>query len=102
MGFTVMEGFMDKIEIEEIAKKIGLAFQIQDDILDVIGPDEYKEHVDNNAYTNYMAAYNMELALKIIDELPKQINSNNIEKNLIFARIDRNDRSTKRRSKISC
>ena len=34
-----------------------------------------------------------------LDELPKQINSNNIEKNLIFARIDRNDRSTKRRRK---
>lgn len=38
-------------------------------ILDVIGPDEYKEHVDNNAYTNYMAAYNMELALKAIAAL---------------------------------
>ena len=37
-----------------------------------------------------------------LDELPKQINSNNIEKNLIFARIDRNDRSTKiRRKKCS-
>ena len=38
-------------------------------ILGVIGPDEYKEHVDNNAYTNYMAAYNMELGLKAIDAL---------------------------------
>ena len=26
-------------------------------IRDIIGPDEYTEHVDNNAYTNYMAAY---------------------------------------------
>ena len=25
------------------------------DILDVIGPDEYSEHSDNNAYTNWMA-----------------------------------------------
>ena len=24
-------------------------------ILDVVGPDEYKEHVDDNAFTNYMA-----------------------------------------------
>ena len=32
------------------------------EIRDVIGPDEYKEHVDNNAYTNYMAAYTMRLA----------------------------------------
>ncbi|PKM55487.1 MAG: glycoside hydrolase family 65 protein [Firmicutes bacterium HGW-Firmicutes-5] len=26
-------------------------------ILDCIGPDEYTEHIDNNAYTNYMAWY---------------------------------------------
>lgn len=38
-------------------------------ILDVIGPDEYKEHVDNNAYTNYMAANNMTLALKAMEKL---------------------------------
>ena len=42
------------------------------EILDVIGPDEYKEHVDNNAYTNYMAAYNMRQALKIIKMLPEK------------------------------
>lgn len=39
------------------------------EIRDVIGPDEYKEHVDNNAYTNYMAAYNMKLAAAVIDKL---------------------------------
>lgn len=33
------------------------------EILDVIGPDEYKEHVDNNAYTNYLAKYNLDQAL---------------------------------------
>ncbi len=38
-------------------------------ILDVIGPDEYKEHVDNNAYTNYMADYNLALALEAMDAL---------------------------------
>jgi len=32
-------------------------------IRDVIGPDEYKEHVDNNAFTNYMAKFTMDLAL---------------------------------------
>lgn len=37
-------------------------------IRDVIGPDEYKEHVDNNAYTNYMAQYNMRLALMRLDD----------------------------------
>ncbi len=41
-------------------------------ILDVIGPDEYKEHVDNNAYTNYMAHFNMRLALSIMDELEER------------------------------
>lgn len=38
-------------------------------ILEVIGPDEYKEHVDNNAYTNYMARHNLKLGLKAIDEV---------------------------------
>ncbi|MGG5372447.1 glycosyl hydrolase family 65 protein [Enterococcus sp. AZ196] len=34
------------------------------EIHDVIGPDEYTEHVDNNAYTNYLAAYNVRSALE--------------------------------------
>lgn len=38
-------------------------------INDVIGPDEYKEHVNNNAYTNYLAHWNMRLALNIITSL---------------------------------
>ena len=38
-------------------------------ICDVIGPDEYKEHVDNNAYTNYMAANNLDLGMRCIDAL---------------------------------
>lgn len=44
------------------------------EINDVIGPDEYKEHVDNNAYTNYMAYFNMSKAIVAIDmisELPE-------------------------------
>ena len=32
-------------------------------IKDVIGPDEYTEHIDNNAFTNYMALFNVEQAL---------------------------------------
>ena len=39
------------------------------EITDVIGPDEYKEHVDNNAYTNYLACYNMKLAREILTDL---------------------------------
>ncbi|WP_419885105.1 glycoside hydrolase family 65 protein [Paenibacillus sp. B-A-8] len=33
-------------------------------ICDVIGPDEYKEHVSNNAFTNYMAYWNMTKAIE--------------------------------------
>jgi trehalose/maltose hydrolase-like predicted phosphorylase len=36
---------------------------------DVIGPDENHEHVDNNAYTNRMAQWNMQSALDILDWL---------------------------------
>jgi trehalose/maltose hydrolase-like predicted phosphorylase len=36
---------------------------------DVIGPDEYHDHVDNNAYTNYMAHWNLRKALEVLDWL---------------------------------
>ncbi|GGB42142.1 glycoside hydrolase family 65 protein [Fictibacillus barbaricus] len=32
-------------------------------IQDVIGPDEYTEHINNNAYTNYMAHFNVKQTL---------------------------------------
>lgn len=51
------------------------------EITNVIGPDEYKEHVDNNAYTNYLAHYNMQLALKLIGQLET-------EKKNVFERLD--------------
>ncbi|EUJ23176.1 glycosyl transferase family protein [Listeria grandensis FSL F6-0971] len=35
-------------------------------ILDVIGPDEYTEHVDNNAYTNYLAHENVYQTLRFM------------------------------------
>jgi kojibiose phosphorylase/nigerose phosphorylase len=38
---------------------------------DVIGPDEYHEHVNNNAYTNRMAKYTFESAIRVIKLLPK-------------------------------
>lgn len=41
-------------------------------INDVIGPDEYKEHVNNNAFTNYMAYFNMKLAIHYYEKLLKQ------------------------------
>lgn len=43
----------------------------QYELLDVIGPDEYKEHVDNNAYTNYLAYYNLKFAQNYLLELQK-------------------------------
>lgn len=41
-------------------------------IYDVIGPDEYTEHVDNNAYTNYMAVYCVEMALRYEKKLKQE------------------------------
>lgn len=38
-------------------------------ITDVIGPDEYTEHVDNNAYTNYLAHFVLSLAIETEDRL---------------------------------
>lgn len=38
-------------------------------INDVIGPDEYKEHIDDNAYTNYMAFWNIQRAVEYYEEL---------------------------------
>ncbi|WP_317913900.1 glycoside hydrolase family 65 protein [Carnobacterium maltaromaticum] len=40
-------------------------------INEVIGPDEYKEHVNNNAFTNYTAHWNIKKAIEIYDELQK-------------------------------
>ena len=38
---------------------------------DVIGPDEYHEHVDNNTYTNRMAQWNLQTALEMLDWLKR-------------------------------
>ena len=38
-------------------------------IRDVIGPDEYHEHVDNNSFTNYMGRRQLEAALEVHDWL---------------------------------
>jgi kojibiose phosphorylase len=39
------------------------------EIRDVIGPDEYHEHVDNNAYTNFLAAWNLSLAADEVERM---------------------------------
>ncbi|MGL6166727.1 MAG: glycoside hydrolase family 65 protein [Fusobacteriaceae bacterium] len=50
-------------------------------INNVIGPDEYKEHINNNAFTNYMAHWNLNLAMeyysKIKAEKPAVFNTLN-------------------------
>src|SRR6266853_5071129 len=39
------------------------------EINDVIGPDEWHEHVNNNAFTNYMARWTIQTALDTLDWL---------------------------------
>ena len=41
------------------------------EINDVIGPDEYHEHVDNNAYTNCLSRWNLQIGLEVIHWLEK-------------------------------
>ena len=42
------------------------------EIHNVIGPDEYTEHVNNNAYTNYMAWYNVAHAREFMHQFERQ------------------------------
>jgi trehalose/maltose hydrolase-like predicted phosphorylase len=51
------------------------------EINNVIGPDEYKEHVNNNAYTNHLAYRNMKLAAEIISALHQ-------DKPALYERLD--------------
>ncbi len=41
-------------------------------INDVVGPDEYKEHADDNAFTNYMAHWNLGIAIRYYEELKEK------------------------------
>lgn len=50
-------------------------------INDVVGPDEYHEHVNDNAFTNYMARWNMDKAAEFADKLAA-------EKPELYASID--------------
>lgn len=52
------------------------------EILHVIGPNEYKEDVNNNAFTNYLARYNILLAIKYAEKLKA-------EKPEIYSRLDK-------------
>lgn len=55
------------------------------EIKEVVGPDEYKEHVDNNAFTNIMARWNMQLFFEYIekygeDKVSKFVTSEQLDK----------------------
>lgn len=50
-------------------------------INDVVGPDEYKEHADDNAFTNYMAHWNLGIAIRYYEELEEK-------KPELFAKLD--------------
>lgn len=41
-------------------------------INNVVGPDEYKEHADDNAFTNYMAHWNMGIAMEYYHKLKEE------------------------------
>lgn len=59
--------------IVETARFYASRAELDDDgryhIPKVIGPDEYHEGVDDNAYTNFMAQWNLERALEVADLL---------------------------------
>lgn len=42
------------------------------EIRGVIGPDEYKEDVDNNAFTNYLAALNLKTAAEVAEDMEEK------------------------------
>jgi len=79
--FAVME-YLNATDDKEFAEKMGyeiildaakfwvsrLEFDQDRDryeITDVIGPDEYKEHADNNAFTNYIAHWCIQRAIDV-------------------------------------
>lgn len=92
--YTKDNDFIKKYGIEVIIETAifwlsRLEFNVNEDryeIKNVIGPDEYKEHVDNNTFTNYMARYNILLVgkfynLGIINDEFLIKHDYNIEKN---------------------
>ena len=42
------------------------------EILDIIGPDEYTEHVNNNAYTNYVVHETVLYAIRLLHEMTEE------------------------------
>lgn len=70
------QDFMDRCGYELImdtaifwASRLEAGDDGQYHINDVVGPDEYHEHVNDNAFTNYMARWNMQKAIEYHDLL---------------------------------
>jgi kojibiose phosphorylase len=63
------------------------------EISNVIGPDEWHEHVNNNIYTNYMARRNIQVALQALDWLkttfPNEARELETQLNLTEERLSR-------------
>ncbi len=59
--FSAAEFWSSRLEWNEAAGRY--------EITDVIGPDEYKEHIDNNAFTNYFAHWTISRAIEYVHEL---------------------------------
>ncbi|MGL6216690.1 MAG: glycoside hydrolase family 65 protein, partial [Lacrimispora sphenoides] len=57
------------------------------EIWDVIGPDEYHERVNNNAYTNRMAKYTLDAAVEILKEEMKEANKDSLQKKELLERL---------------
>jgi kojibiose phosphorylase len=62
------------------------------ELTDVIGPDEYHDHVDNNAYTNRMARWNLETALDVLAWLGREHPEKAAE---LMAKLDLTDEALK-------
>lgn len=62
--------------VEKIAKNVGLAFQIQDDILDVTGSEEALgkpiRSDEKNEKTTYVTVYGVDRAKKIVEEMSRE------------------------------
>jgi trehalose/maltose hydrolase-like predicted phosphorylase len=54
-------------------------------IMDVIGPDEYHDHIDNNAMTNRMAQWNLQTGLDLVEWLKENAPARAAE---LIARLD--------------
>lgn len=82
------QDFMDKYGYElmlDCAKFWSSRLEPGDDgklhINDVVGPDEYKEHVDDNAFTNYLVWWTIDKAIEYSELLQK-------EKSELYAKLD--------------